>query len=122
MRGAPLLFACSLAGCLASELPPDQYIARHHACTQLEGQSFRSSVGGRVSIAMDDVAYSTYEWTHLDDSVTTGLVQCEDATAATLLFVDVAKAVSGRAELSALGRPGLTWYGMHFDAAVVDSF
>lgn len=117
MRGACLLFVWLLAGCLASELPPDQYVARRHACTQLEGQTFTSTLGGRVAISVDDIAYSSYEWTHADNSVTSGLVQCQDTAATTLLFVDVAKAASGRAELTTLGQLALIWYGTHFEPA-----
>ena len=116
MRGLSLVFVGSLAGCLASELPPDQYVARRHACTSLEGQTFASASGGRVAITSDDVAYSAYEWTHADEAVSAGLVQCEDTAATTLLFVDVATAVSGRTDASLLGHASLTWYGAHFDA------
>jgi len=109
------LIACSLAGCLASEMPPDQYVARRHACTQLEGQSFSSAIGGRIAVLADDVAYSTYEWTHGDDSITTGLVQCETAGGSTLIYVDVARDVSGRADPASSGRLGITLLGAHFD-------
>jgi len=117
MQGAHLLIAFSFAGCLASELPPDQYVARRHACTQLEGQTFVSPIAGRVTVSSDDAAYSSYEWTHTDDAVTAGLVQCEDTAATTLLFVDVANAASGRTEMAAFGPLSLTWFGAHFDAA-----
>ena len=97
------------SGCLTTELPNDTYVARRHACGSLESHSFLAPNGDRMVVLSDDTAYSIYERTNVDGTVTTGLVQCQSSATATLLFADAADTPSGRLDVDSFSFAQVTW-------------
>ncbi|CAN5799978.1 hypothetical protein BH11MYX2_BH11MYX2_37900 [soil metagenome] len=96
------------AGCLTTDAPSG-FVARRHACTSLEGQTFVSSNIGSLALSIGDQDFSTYEWTRPDATVTNGLIQCETVDATTLIYADVAELASGRFDDRSFAQ--MIWFG-----------
>jgi hypothetical protein len=99
------------AGCLTTDAP-SEFVARRHACTALENQTFTSANVGILALAAGDEDFSTYEWTHGDGSVTNGLLQCETRDATTLIYADAAELATGRVTSAApTDAAQMIWFG-----------